>query len=127
MSEMGQEVSLNQELQSVISVSLGATEAQGGCDLPMAAPRVRAREGLACVMLEPTLTALPPSEPRPRDVESGFSALPHSGPQGPHQAGSLSLQEDHRVSPSVPRLYGPTLPGSSPSRIQGNPQDYRRQ
>lgn len=30
MSEMGQEVSLNQELQSVISVSLGATEAQGG-------------------------------------------------------------------------------------------------
>ena len=92
----------------------------------MAAPRVRAREGLACVMLEPTLTALPPSEPRPCDVESGFSALPHSGPQGPHQAGSLSLQEDRRVSPSVLRLYGPTLLGSSPSRIQGNPQDERR-
>ena len=121
MSEMGQKgLSLNQEMQSVIPVSLGATEAQGGLgDLPTAAQQVRAREGPACVMPEPALTALPHSKPRLPDVESGSSALPHSGPQGPHQAGRLSLQEHRQLSPSVLHLRGPTpsvmeCPGSPP-------------
>lgn len=115
MSEMGQKgLSLNQEMQSVIPVSLGATEAQGGLgDLPTAAQQVRAREGPACVMPEPALTALPHSKPRLPDVESGSSALPHSGPQGPHQAGRFSLQENRQLSPSVLHLRAPPHPSWS--------------